>query len=53
MRAETPGEYLTSSWFAFVSDAIDLPLGIVVIALVTTLQSWQSEKHGKLSRMAV
>jgi hypothetical protein len=44
-RAQTTAQLLQSSREAFVEDALNLPLGIVVIALVVTLQRWQSEKH--------
>ena len=31
-----------------VFDALDVPLGIVVIALVSKLHAWQSEKHRRV-----
>ncbi len=44
---ETIDEHLTSSWLLFFADALDIPLGIVVIALVATLHDWQSRKVNK------
>lgn len=43
-REETIDELLASSWLTFLSDALDLPMGIVVIMLVSKLKAWQSEK---------
>ncbi len=40
LRAETIDYLLVSSWLTFVSDALSLPLGIVVIVLVSKLQEW-------------
>ncbi len=49
LRADTANELLASSWIAFVSDALDLPLGIVAMAVVAKLQTWQSEKRRRLA----
>lgn len=48
--AETIEELLTSSWLLFFADALDIPLGIVVIALVATLHDWQSRKFQRVRR---
>lgn len=48
-RADTVDELIASSWITFVSDALDLPLGIVAIAVVAKLQTWQSEKRRRLA----
>jgi hypothetical protein len=45
LRAETVEQLLASSWLTFISDSLDLPLGLVAIAIVGKLQSWQSEKR--------
>jgi hypothetical protein len=48
-RAETIDELLASSWLVLFSDALDLPLGIVVISLVSKLQAHQSEKRSRVA----
>lgn len=45
LRAETPDQLLHSARIAFLSDALELPLGIVAIVVVTKLQAWQSQKY--------
>jgi len=45
--AETVDELLTLSRLIFVSDGLDIPLGILVLILVTTLHDWQSRKFQK------
>ncbi len=52
LRAETIDEILASSWLTFLSDALHLPLGIVVIVLVSKLQAWQSEKRRRVGSPA-
>ncbi len=52
LRAETIDEFLSSSRLTFFSDALDLPLGIVVIALVSKLQAWQSQKYRRAASAA-
>ena len=44
-RAETIEQLLASSWMIFISDVLDLPLGIAAIAIVANLQAWQTEKR--------
>lgn len=48
-RAETLEELITSSSITLVSDVLDIPLGIVVVLLVSKLQTWQSEKHRRIA----
>ncbi len=50
LDAETLTEIVASSWLMLGSDALDLPLGIVVIALVSKLQAWQSLKLSRVAR---
>jgi hypothetical protein len=45
LRAESIDELLVSSWLTLVSDAMDLPLGVVAMVVVAKLQTLQSEKH--------
>jgi hypothetical protein len=52
LRADTVDQLLASSWITFASDALDLPLGIVAIAVVAKLQTWQSEKHRRYASTA-
>jgi hypothetical protein len=52
LQAETLEQIIASSWITFASDALDLPLGLVAITLVTNLQTWQSEKHSRLAAAA-
>ena len=52
LRADTVDGLLATSWLAFVADLLDLPLAIVVIALVSTLQVWQSEKRRRVGSAA-
>lgn len=49
LRADTLEEIQRSSWVMFTSDCLDLPLGLVAIAMVSTLQQWQSEKQQLLA----
>jgi len=49
LRAETLEQLIASSWITFISDGLDLPLGVVAITVVTNLHSWQSEKHSRLA----
>jgi len=50
LDAETLNEIVASSWLMLGSEALDLPLGIVVIALVSKLQAWQSLKLSRVAR---
>ncbi|MGE4183207.1 MAG: DUF4328 domain-containing protein [Limisphaerales bacterium] len=50
LRAETIEELLVSSWITFLSDGLDLPLGVVVLVIVRKLQSWQSDKRQRIGR---
>jgi len=52
LRANSVDELLASSWLTFVSDALDLPLSIVVILLVSKLQEWQLAKHQHVASTA-
>lgn len=49
LRADTVDELLASSWMTFVSDALDLPLCIAAMVVVTKLQAWQAEKRRRLA----
>lgn len=49
VRAESIAQLKASNAAAFVSDLIDVPLGIVAIAVVAKLTTWQSEKHDGLA----
>jgi hypothetical protein len=49
VRAESIAQLKASNAAAFVSDLIDVPLGIVAIAVVAKLTTWQSEKHDRLA----
>jgi len=53
LQAETVDAFLASSWITWVSDALDLPLGVAVIVLVAELQSRQSEKRRRLASVVV
>ena len=48
LRAEEIDEMLNSTRLTLASDALDLPLGLVVIAMVAKLQQWQSVKAQRL-----
>lgn len=48
--AETIDELLASSWLLMYSNVLDIPLGIVVIGLVSTLHDWQSRKLERVGR---
>lgn len=50
--AETIDEFLASSWIVWVSDAVEIPLGILLIVLVATLTDWQERKHGRVGQQA-
>jgi hypothetical protein len=52
LRADTIDELLVSSWLEFISCALDLPLGIVVIFLVARLQEWQRAKQRQVASVA-
>jgi len=49
LRADTVDELLASSWITLVSDAVNLPLGIVAMTVVAKLQTWQSEKRHRVA----
>lgn len=49
LRAETVEQILASSRIMFVSDVLDVPLGLVAIAIVGKLQNWQTEKHQRVT----
>jgi hypothetical protein len=53
LRAEGASELLTSSWVMWLSDAIDIPLGLAAIAVVAALQARQSEKCRRAGVLAV
>jgi hypothetical protein len=53
LRAEGASELLTSSWIMWLSDAIDIPLGLAAIAVVTALHARQSEKRRRVGVLAV
>lgn len=53
LSAETIDELLVSSWMIWISDAVEIPLGIVVIVLVGTLTDWQERKYERVGRGAV
>lgn len=52
LRADTPDQLLASSWITFVSGTLEIPLGIIAMAVVAKLQMWQSEKHRRLGAIA-
>jgi hypothetical protein len=45
LAANTPETLLVASNIGIVADLIDIPLGLVVIVMVSKLESWQSEKR--------
>ena len=49
LRAETADELLASSTIILISDAMDVPLGIVAMFVVSKLQARQSEKARRLT----
>jgi hypothetical protein len=53
LEAETVEEWLTLSWVNLISGLIDIPLGIVMLLLVSTLAAWQTEKHDKLCQQSL
>lgn len=53
LNTETLDELISSSWLMFVSDFVDVPLGIVLFMLVSRLYSWQSMKLAKASTVAI
>lgn len=44
LSAETVDELLASSWMVWFSDAVDIPLGVLAIVLVSTMYDWQQRK---------
>lgn len=44
-RTETIEQFITMSWLYIFSDILGVPLGIIVITLVSKLQEWQSAKY--------
>ena len=48
-RAETVDEVLALTPVTYFTSALELPLMIVVILLVSKLQAWQSEKHRRVA----
>jgi hypothetical protein len=51
-RTETIDQLLASSWIRLISDALDLPLGILAMTIVAKLYIWQSEKYRRLGPVA-
>jgi hypothetical protein len=52
LSAETLEAILTASWLTLASDILDIPLGITLIALVSTLQGWQDQKRRRVAALA-
>ncbi|TWU13557.1 hypothetical protein CA54_23920 [Symmachiella macrocystis] len=53
MRAKTLDDFLASSQVSLVVDVVCVALGIAAISLVSSLQTWQTEKYDRISTATV
>ena len=42
---------VTLSWVSLISSALEVPLGVMALAVVFTLQNWQVAKHRNITEL--